>query len=172
MPPGEEHRGTVCGKIECTFDVGGGTKPGQSARPCGPGASRRPYRDRERTPAFVDSLAGPEQAPDMSDCPLLEKASISSWRAPSHLLLVQTGTRPEVALGTFTSPDPAACSPDRGQPPPLPPECRSRAGRSAGQARSRPARPRGGVQRANATSPAITRRPPPPGGVTPRRARG
>src|SRR6516225_9115821 len=45
MPTGEERRGAVCGKIACTVRCGGGRKPGQSARPCGPGASRRPYRD-------------------------------------------------------------------------------------------------------------------------------
>jgi hypothetical protein len=34
------------GKSHARFDVGGGRKPGQSASPRGPGASRRPYRDR------------------------------------------------------------------------------------------------------------------------------
>jgi hypothetical protein len=32
------------GKSHARFDVGGGRKPGQSAQPRGPSASRRPYR--------------------------------------------------------------------------------------------------------------------------------
>jgi Reverse transcriptase (RNA-dependent DNA polymerase)/Group II intron, maturase-specific domain len=42
---GEERRRAVCGRTACTVRCGGGRKPGQSARPCGPDASRRPYRD-------------------------------------------------------------------------------------------------------------------------------
>ena len=45
MPTSEERRGAVCGRTACTVRCGGGRKPGQSATPCGPGASRRPYRD-------------------------------------------------------------------------------------------------------------------------------
>ena len=46
----------MCGRTACTDRCGGGRKPGQSATPCGPGASRRPYNAsrrvrRKRSPA-------------------------------------------------------------------------------------------------------------------------
>jgi len=45
------------GKSHARFDVGGGRKPGQSASPCGPGASRRPYLDCARS-SVTDELMG------------------------------------------------------------------------------------------------------------------
>ena len=46
---GEERRRAVCGRTACTVRGGGGRKPDQSGQqPCGPGASRRPYRDPAR----------------------------------------------------------------------------------------------------------------------------
>jgi hypothetical protein len=41
---GEERPRAACGRTACTVRCGGGRKPGQSASPRGPGASRRPYR--------------------------------------------------------------------------------------------------------------------------------
>jgi hypothetical protein len=44
----EERRGAVCGTIACTLRCGRREETGQSARPRGPGASRRPYLDSSR----------------------------------------------------------------------------------------------------------------------------
>ena len=57
MPTGEERRGAVCGRTACTVRCGGGRKPGQSASPRGPGASRRPYRHPETAFPLVAYLA-------------------------------------------------------------------------------------------------------------------
>ena len=55
---GEERRRAVCGRTACTVRCGGGRKPGQSARPCSPGASRRPYRDLAGVPALHSCSRG------------------------------------------------------------------------------------------------------------------
>jgi hypothetical protein len=46
----------------------------------------------DRTLAFLDLLATWEQAPNLSDCSMLEEASVSSRPPPSHLQFVHCGT--------------------------------------------------------------------------------
>jgi hypothetical protein len=53
MPPVKNVGEPCAGEPHARFDVGGGRKPGQSGQhvPHGPGASRRPYRDRRAGPS-------------------------------------------------------------------------------------------------------------------------
>jgi RNA-directed DNA polymerase len=62
-PPVKNVGEPCAGKSHARFDVGGGRKPGQSARPRGPGASRRPYRHPRRVPppANPDAFVGRER---------------------------------------------------------------------------------------------------------------
>jgi len=127
MPTSEERRGAVCGRTACTVRCGGGRKPGQSARPRGPGASRRPYRNLAEANVFV--LACPSvQLGLPSEYPLLGRVD-RHWcgrihaRPPERLLMLRSCCPPSPCgrlsrprTTTRTPPRPAHFSRHRALP--------------------------------------------------------
>ena len=70
------------------FEVGGGRKPGQSAQPCGSGASRRPYRNHPAPRALPSCWCRHLPRTPFAWLPLSASGSVATERdvtAPSQL---------------------------------------------------------------------------------------
>jgi hypothetical protein len=90
MPPVKNVGEPCAGEPHARFDVGGGRKPGQSAKPRGPGASRRPYRHPPRQPRSLWTTT--RSAAGDSRFLAKEQSRRTSWR-PRSLLSRTTSSR-------------------------------------------------------------------------------